>query len=388
MKDLGNLFAFSNVAYIVGPAAGGYIYSIHPYMPFTLGVATSIVSLVILQVMQFVKRSNSRLRKLSVDDLNLTLSSSYDDLDALRRNPLPAVSEQPTSSNNNMPTSLHRSISSPAFDAVVSSAIQAKSKDIGNPFLIHYLHLKFAYQIGISFFEAFFAQQSKYYVGLSERVVGLILAWYGTLSAFTNLVLIKRLLALPFTVDSWLFPLILVLGFGLYVWTLSKNLVLITIAASAIAISGNLLQSIVANRIAATQSPPVVHFHARTDSKDSSKPTNQSEPAPAAIPQRRRSTSISNDHYQTKVQPSRVSQSKRKKQKMGAVLGMQAAADRAARILSPIIGSYVLKYYKTEGLIYIALSVTLYCCSLLYLGPPVRLFQSNLLFPITKTKLH
>ena len=61
---------------------------------------------------------------------------------------------------------------------------------------------------------------------------------------------------------------------------------------------------------------------------------------------------------------------------MGTVFGLSSTADRAARIVSPLLGGYFLETYGTMGLIYMSGSTLLYCLALIYATMPNRGTQS------------
>jgi hypothetical protein len=167
---------------------------------------------------------------------------------------------------------------------------------------------------------------------------------------------------------------------------------------STLAISGNLFQLIVQNRIAATQdqSKKLAEEEnmkrAKSRSKKSIEPSiSRSFSTERMGIQRRNSEDIPLDRELSFTDPDvlveamnepslpvETPKKKKKNQSYGTVFGLSAAADRAARIVSPVVGSLFLQSYGANGLIFVSAMITLYCASIVYLGPQVlTIFTSS-----------
>jgi MFS family permease len=332
IRDFGALFAFSNIAYIIGPVVGGFIYSLHPFAPYITSMITASLSLLLLYCIpakQDTFRRTASMEKIEKQTI---------------------IKETPD--NKATPT----------------------SSTWKNPTLFYYLHIKFAFQIGIATFEAFFGQYSRTYAGLNSRSIGLILGLYGTLALFTNLYIIKGLLSIisPKKLEFFFIPLILVLGTSLSIWSQTKSLTVVLFAVSILSVAGNLFQLIVQNRIASTQE---VEIPIRTTVPSSPKPDESLVRLPS-------NEEIPLDKEIIVEEPVVVSgtqqmrEKKSEKQKtIGAVFGMSAAADRAARIVSPMIGSFFLQLYGSNGIFFVASLITVYCVGIVFYTSPLKLLS-------------
>jgi MFS family permease len=334
IRDFGALFAFSNIAYIIGPVVGGFIYSLHPFAPYITSMITASLSILLLfciPAKQDTFRRTASMEKIETKQTTTTIKETPD-----KATP---------------PSSTWK-----------------------NPALFYYLHIKFAFQIGIATFEAFFGQYSRTYAGLNSRSIGLILGLYGTLALFTNLYIIKGLLSIisPKKLEFFFIPLILVLGTSLSIWSQTKSLTVVLFAVSILSVAGNLFQLIVQNRIASTQEveiPIRTTIPVRPDDSLIRMPSNEEIPLDKEI---------------IVEEPVVVSQQKEKKSEkqktIGAVFGMSAAADRAARIVSPMIGSFFLQLYGSNGIFFVASLITVYCVCIVFYTSPLKflsLFDSH-----------
>jgi MFS family permease len=350
MKDFGILYAYSNVAYIVGPVLGGWLCSYHPYSSFVTGICTSVAGIALLQF-------------------------------------LPSVQKLPMSTSSASPKKEFSGLSSP---------IHSKPKNLlANPMLLYYLHVKFAFQIGSSFFEAFFAQYSKNYIGLGSRTIGFILGHYGILSLVTNLFLIKLLIKYTektrFRMENWFLPLIIGLCLGLCLWSMSTSIPSIVVAVSIIAVVGNLFQSIIQNSIASTQDKG--KGVKGKEELEHDPENNRNEVLALASPRKKSSSfDLSStpenmkvirrffdprvDYVNASNQTSSSSANKQTRltnKSIGTVFGLSSAADRAARIISPLIGGLFLHSYGATGLFCVSFITSVYSISILLAGPPFRL---------------
>jgi MFS family permease len=352
MKDFGILYAYSNVAYIVGPVLGGWLCSFHPYSSFVTGICTSIAGILLLQFLPGVQK-------------------------------LPI----PTSSTTS-PKKEHTGVSSPIP--------HSKPKNLlANPMLLYYLHVKFAFQVGSSFFEAFFAQYSKNYIGLESRTIGFILGHYGILSLVTNLFLIKLLIKYTektrFRMENWFLPLIIGLCLGLCLWSMSTSIPSIVVAVSIIAVVGNLFQSIIQNSIASTQDKgksvkekdEMVHdpennrnevMALASPRKKSSSFDLNSTPENMKVIRRFFDPRVDYVNASNQISPSSANKpTKLTNKSIGTVFGLSSAADRAARIISPLVGGLFLHSYGATGLFCVSFITSIYSITMLLAGPPFRL---------------
>lgn len=168
--NLGSLAAFSNLAFIVGPAISATICTVNQYLPFYLGCLLPLINFAILLELQ-----------------------SYE------------------------------------CDSVPAGDFDKPNLGLGNNnTLLHYMHLKFAFQLNNTLFESMFAQHANDRLSLSSSVIGGLISLYGLLSAITNSIVLPKIiqnsslsLAAP---EHSLSLYTLVLGVGMLLWSYSASI--------------------------------------------------------------------------------------------------------------------------------------------------------------------
>lgn len=182
-SELGTLYAYSNLAFIIGPLLGGISVSRSIYYPSVLGCVLSVIELLTLTAMTDLP---ARKRKSSMSSTDNPDSADYN-----------------TGSLNNQISSAHSSIPSK---------------------LTHLLHVKFACQLSTSLFEALFPQHGRSQFGLTGYTTGLLFSVSGALSGFTNMYLLRPVLASTLRVEDQLLLCMATTATGLFVWALCSNL--------------------------------------------------------------------------------------------------------------------------------------------------------------------
>eukprot|EP01039_Chlorochromonas_danica_P007681 gene7681-8488_t len=378
IKNLATLLAFSNIAYIIGPTLGGQLYAWNEYYP------SEAASLMVVLALLLLHHTESALAK----------EFSYHDSTHLA---------QPSNSDK-------------------KSTVKAGVEKEGVPnrsSLFHYLHLKFAFQIGNALFESLLAQHSQAMMGLTSGALGLVLSWTGVASAMTNLFILKALARWEdHDLARCLSPLSVMLGLGLTLWALARSLPLLMVAVSLITVSSNIFLGILQGLISHAQTPlassssasipaasswtvVAVAEGAHSDSSGEETPpspekrsaSNSEEIASLEESVSRKLLSLAserdlrtsmltasqlleNDPSSVKEEDEVRNKSERSsgskkgsRSSSGTVYGLSSTADRAARIVSPLVGSVLLERYGSLGLVYMAGTVLLYCLSLLHLSP-------------------
>lgn len=254
VKDIGRLIAFSNIAYILGPILGGFLYTFCPDAIYVAGIVFNVCSLCLLSLLASWTSSN----------LNHSLIK-------------PILAVQPA-----------------------SSATEGTTK------LLRYLHIKFAFQLGNTLFEALFAQHAMTSFRLSSSSTGLLLGWCGLLSALTNIFL------LPFVSspkkkeeeEKRVLPaLTAALALGLSLWATSDGGTIAIFASSLVTIASNLFLCLLQGLIAQTQRKSGgVISRPRSRSPPNTSLSNMDDSGSATIKAKKMSVSSSNSQYQ-QMQP-------------------------------------------------------------------------------------
>jgi hypothetical protein len=186
-SELGTLYAYSNLAFIIGPFLGGISVSRSIYYPSMLGCVLSVVELLTLTAMTDLPARN---RKSSISNTEYPDSTDRTDYTT-------------GSYSSHHTSSAHSSIPSK---------------------LTHLLHVKFACQLSTSLFEALFPQHGRSQFGLTGYTTGLLFSLSGALSGFTNMYLLRPVLASTLRVEDQLLLCMAATASGLFVWALCSNL--------------------------------------------------------------------------------------------------------------------------------------------------------------------
>lgn len=188
-SNLGTLYACSNLAFIIGPLIGGFSISRSMYHPNMVGCVLSVAELAMLTLV----RDLPKHKKKQIEDLHHSHSANSVTYDH--------ASAHCNRAHNTSDTSL-LSLS---------------------PALSHFLHVKFAFQLSNSLFEALFPQHGRMQFGLTGHATGLLFSLSGGLSACTNMFVLPRVLAVP-RAQRLLRWCVAATGTGLLVWALCSSL--------------------------------------------------------------------------------------------------------------------------------------------------------------------
>lgn len=345
LRDFGTLFAFSNLAYIIGPVMGGLLYTLSETAPFYFGILTSCLGLVVMWLIE---------------------QTGYKG-----------------------PEANSKAIAGPASPAQTFDDV----KPAMGYSLYHMLHLKFAYQVGNTLFESLFAQHCKNMMDLSSANIGYLLGYCGTLSAISNLYILRYFIQRGNT-EALLPALIFSLGIGLCIWAVCTSIMWLLCAVSIITIASNLFLSILQNQIAHSQTSQKrendvlerndIEFDHASNDVESSVPTltlrkmshHEGRSTLANSPLEHRNGSPSKklekfDFHTVKTTFLELfsggsSRGAKGKKSAGVVFGLSSTADRAARIVSPLFGTFFFDWFGPVGLSYMSVLVTAYCLVLLY----------------------
>lgn len=479
IQDFGLLYAFSNLAFIIGPILGGYLYTVNPLSPFVSAIVTSGCSIVLLHFLPTSATSTatsttSADRERSHSDILMSYDSNSALSPTTTASSTTSLKSSALTSNSSTPSTFYNR-NSHTFHI------------LSNPFLLHYLHIKFSFQVGLSLFEAFFSLHSRNSMGLTSPQIGTLLSIHGILSLVTNLYLINVLMKFTTTsqLDVWLLPLVSLLGVGMLIWCKTTSFPLYIFGVLLLGVTGNLFQCVIQNRIGMTQDEEKkkekemllkeIKDHERMnqlknkkDDKESAfdgpdqdlemimknvEKTPPSSPSsvkirgdPYASPDKTIGlldintssrcstprniklirqifdptidstyvdvTSPSNTRPQTPTNATEsqlengVSQksseehnhnfntiyrensdksinnngissqrkSTKKMKHISAIFGLSAAADRAARIISPFVGSLFMELFGTNGLVIFSAFITGYCAMIIVLGPTMKIY--------------
>lgn len=196
-KDLGNLLAYSNIGFILGPLLGGYTQVYNVYLTFAIGCFLALTNMYILFQLEQQSASirfgnhvairsttpsdSSHINGNIINDHQLTSNQTTNEEIYHRkqqRNNISNASTNASSINNNNTTS-------------ISSHYNLLSSTILDQSFLQYLHIKFAFQMGNSLFESLFTQHARTQLGLRGSSIGLLLSYSGLISAFTNRYLLR-----------------------------------------------------------------------------------------------------------------------------------------------------------------------------------------------------
>lgn len=197
--------------------------------------------------------------------------------------------------------------------------------------LIQYLHLKFVFQLGNCLFEGMFSVQAFDQFSFSAAETGMLWGWCGVVSSITSATLLPFITKQFKGVAHSLLPHLCVVTFlGLIFWAITEDRYVVVMASTAISVSSTLFVCIIQGMIASTQA--------------SRKP--------------------SDDVTKDEVKANESLASSASKSNIGLVMGYSSTADRAARILTPLMGSAAKVYFGTFGFAGYCSAVFIYCFSL------------------------
>ena len=200
-KDLGNLLAYSNIGFILGPLLGGYAQVYNIYLTFAIGCILALTNIyILLQLEQQSTTSircgnyvaisstssdSSRINGNIINDhqtFNHKVNNSYTN-NHTRNEGLNHQQQQQNNSSSNITASIPTT--STNHNNLLSSTILLDQS------FLQYLHIKFAFQMGNSLFESLFTQHARTQLGLRGSSIGLLLSYSGLISAFTNRYLLR-----------------------------------------------------------------------------------------------------------------------------------------------------------------------------------------------------
>ena len=288
MKDIGLLTACLNGAYVVGPILGGMLFEVMgPNVLLVASIFCGSGSLAVYSTEIFMKR----------------------------------LTKEGFLKNNKAKTAKSSGSSSTASNS------SGHEQD-----LIHYLHLKFVFQLGNCLFEGMFSVQAFEQFSFSAAETGMLWGWCGVVSSITSATLLPFITKQFKGVAHSLLPHLCVATFlGLIFWAVTEDRYVVVMASTAISVSSTLFVCIIQGMIASTQ-------------QAACKP--------------------SDDPAKDDAQANESLTSSASKTNIGLVMGYSSTADRAARILTPLIGSAAKVYFGTVGFAGYCSAVFVYCFSL------------------------
>lgn len=308
VSNLATLLAFSNIAYIIGPCLGGVLYAYNELLVSRLACLICVGSILLLYTTEW-----AMAREFGYQDTAHPHEEATDE---------PSEHVKPFSTT----TSLY-----------------------------HLLHVKFAFQLGNTLFEAFLPQHSTAMLRLTSTSIGLILAWSGILSALTNLFVLKQLDM--HSMGNWLTPLVIGLCSGLALWAISTSMWPLLLAVSVITVASNMflgiLQGMIALASPSARGKGLSHLRSEGDLR--------------ALDLHRTTSlyTVTAPSIEEGIPPPPMS-NKLARSGSGAVYGLSSTADRAARIVSPLLGGLLLERFGPVGLVGMAIGVLCYCLALLH----------------------
>jgi MFS family permease len=202
-KDIGNLLAYSNIGFILGPLLGGYAQVYNVYLTFAIGCFLALTNMYIL--LQLEQQSAS-IRFGNHVVISSTTPSNSGHINGNIINDHQITSNQTTNeeiyhqqqqrnnsstSTASIPSSTNASSINNNSTTSISSHNNLLSSTILDQSFLQYLHIKFAFQMGNSLFESLFTQHARTQLGLRGSSIGLLLSYSGLISAFTNRYLLR-----------------------------------------------------------------------------------------------------------------------------------------------------------------------------------------------------
>lgn len=253
-----------------------------------------------------------------------------------------------------------------------SSDIKQKAEAVTNPnrknLFINLLQLKFAFQLGNTFFDTYFSQQARDQFQFSTAQTGSLLGWCGILSAFSSIIILPRLTCSFGQQTHQLLPcLVMVFAIGLSTWGITTKPTCVVLASSLISMSSTLflciVQGLIANSI--QEERKYVHEVKEATALQSCEGRGSGSDNNNSIKQDTVSSSTSMNQESVR---SNYTEKHPRKSSIGSLLGYSSTVDRAARILSPIIGSALKLRFGGIGLLLYSIFVLVYCFVLLHVN--------------------
>lgn len=310
VEDIGVMISFLNAAYVVGPIIGGALYSSMSESILWIACVFSVFSIIVITLI-----------KQKIDKWQSQTSQSQK----------------------------------------VAKSQKRCSNGENSSLLVHFLHLKFAFQMGNCFFDVYFAQQALEQFRFSAAETGFLLGWCGILSAVTNIFILRKITSV-FKGEHMerLLPFLTVcLSAGLAVWGITTSALLVVISSTAISVSSSLFLSIIQGLIANSQGSNKDTATTSTVSADSISKTNA-------------------------FTSSNQSESSKSVASVGTIMGYSSTVDRAARIISPMIGSTLKLQYGGLGISLYSIIICVYCFFLMYICNIIGFSRSS--FPVVEKK--
>ena len=203
-KDIGNLLAYSNIGFILGPLLGGYAQVYNVYLTFAIGCFLALTNMYILFQLEQQSASirfgnhvairsttpsdSSHINGNIINDHQLTSNQTTNEEIYHRQQQRNNTSSTSTAS---IPASTNTSSINNNNTTSISSHNNLLSSTILDQSFLQYLHIKFAFQMGNSLFESLFTQHARTQLGLRGSSIGLLLSYSGLISAFTNRYLLR-----------------------------------------------------------------------------------------------------------------------------------------------------------------------------------------------------
>lgn len=231
--DIGILQSFSSIAYTIGPGLGGRLFASFGYRIFYVGIGCCLISLGILAI------SNTTTARPVVNSKD---TSSFEHSAEKEKPPL--------SANSNLPKS----------NAALTTTTTYTS-------LTHYLHIKFAFQLGNTCFEFLFSQHAVDQFRFSVESVGYLVSYCSLLSAVTTSIILPWLTRKVGGSTKTLLPILAVsLPMGLAYWALASDPVSVVLSCSVVTMSTGIFLCILQSLIAGAHGQS---SHPRSDQDNS-----------------------------------------------------------------------------------------------------------------------
>eukprot|EP01032_Pedospumella_encystans_P023787 gene23787-26920_t len=240
-----------------------------------------------------------------------------------------------------------------------------------------------------------FPQYGRTQFGLSGYATGVLFSLSGALSAVTNVYLLQWTLASSHRPEIYLWLYLLITALGLYVWALWSSLHGLIVAMVVVTVSSNLFQGILQNTImkcmkelregnnnldaeCTLSNGDDVEEGYQVEQVDSNTLAHSFEsmeagsPCSVAYPHLRTRTkhaTAHHNHHNINNHQSHHSNNRSSKSAnagAGAVFGLSASADRAARVVSPMLGGVLIHHFNTTGLVVLITASVSYGLVLLF----------------------
>jgi MFS family permease len=311
-KNLGQLFAMSNLGFVFAPVIGGYLAGISTTLLIQFAIVVKLLSVILLY---------------NIDTKTSASTDGTDELSSSNGSQAGKEESTPASVQSGKPQS-----------SSCSPGVSVKEKYI--------LHLRFFFQFTNSIYETLFVQRMNSELGITSQTIGWLLSSLGVISVMvnSNLQKIVQLLG-KINLDVLLFS---AAGFVVSTtgWALLNDVVTAFASTGLLCACSTLFTTVLQTKLAACAS-------GASDGGDPHVKRKNSDDSLDV-----RETAV---HSSTSPSSSSEATAGRAQTSTGAVIGLSAMVDRGARVVGPFIGGIALQHYGKNAFVAVCLLPAVYC---------------------------